>query len=250
MSPARSCDVDRGDDLDAGVGRVVRRRACPAPRPRRVSRRASGRDRRPARSRRALDRRRRAGRRLRGRDVDDRRLDTDAARPTVEHEVDVGTEVGAHVRGGRRAHASEAVGRRRRDASAERVEQRERDRMIGNAQPDRRRARPSPRPRSRSGRLRTHERQRPGPERGGQRARDVGDVARESSSCAPAAMCTITGWSSGRPLHRGRAACNASGFAASAPSPYTVSVGNATKPPRRSTATAASMSVTGSVTSS
>ena len=69
-------------------------------------------------------------------DVDDRRLDADAARAAVEHDVDVVAEVGAHVRGGRRAHAPEAVRRRRRDAAAERVEQRERERMVGHADTD------------------------------------------------------------------------------------------------------------------
>src|SRR3954465_10236841 len=46
------------------------------------------------------------------------------------------------------------------------------------------------------------------------------------------ATCTITGWSAGRPL-AANSFLIAAGFEASAPSPYTVSVGKATSPPSR-----------------
>jgi hypothetical protein len=43
------------------------------------------------------------------REVDDRRFDSDLARPAFEHEIDIRAEIGAHVRGRRRRHAAEAV---------------------------------------------------------------------------------------------------------------------------------------------
>jgi hypothetical protein len=81
------------------------------------------------------------------------------------------------VRRARRADTSEAVGRRRGDASTEGFEQRERNRMVRNPQTDRRTP-TSGRNRDHLRTLAEHERQRPGPERGGQGARDVGDIAR------------------------------------------------------------------------
>ena len=54
--------------------------------------------------------------------VDDRRLDPDRARPTVEHQVDVVAEVGADVGGGRRAHPAEPVGGRRGDGRVARAQ--------------------------------------------------------------------------------------------------------------------------------
>ncbi len=66
--------------------------------------------------------------------VDDRRLDTDVGRTPVEHDIDVGPQVRTHVRGGRGAHATEPVRRRRCDAPGERVEQRQRKGMSGHAQ--------------------------------------------------------------------------------------------------------------------
>ena len=61
----------------------------------------------------------RAASRTRPGAVDDGRLDADPARTTVEHEVDVAAEVGAHVGGSRRAHPAEAVGGRRGDPTTE-----------------------------------------------------------------------------------------------------------------------------------
>ena len=68
--------------------------------------------------------------------VDDRGLHADRARPVVEDDVDVVTEVGAYVAGGRRAHVPEAVRRGCRDAAAERTEQRQRHRLVGHAHAD------------------------------------------------------------------------------------------------------------------
>ena len=124
------------DELDAGIRRVVRRQAFPAPRPRRRCGAASGAPTISA-SRSSPTPPTRSTTRLVAGDVDDRRLDADRARTAVEHEVDVGAEVVAHVLRGRRAHAAEPVRRRRRDAAAERVEQRERDRMVGDTDADR-----------------------------------------------------------------------------------------------------------------
>ena len=87
-----------------------------------------------------------------------------AARSAVEHDVDVVAEVGAHVGGGRGAHAPEPVGRRRRDSAAERAQQRERDRLVGH--PQRRPCRSPPVTSSGTRSVRAqHERERPGPER-------------------------------------------------------------------------------------
>src|SRR5262245_44695610 len=66
--------------------------------------------------------------------VDDRALDTDAARTTVEHDVDIVSEIGAYIGGGGRAHATEAVGGWRRDPTTERSEQRVCERLSGDAQ--------------------------------------------------------------------------------------------------------------------
>ena len=65
--------------------------------------------------------------------VDDRRLDTDRARPAVEDEVDVVAEVGAHVIGSRRADPAEAVGRRCGQPAAEAGQQLQRQRMSRHA---------------------------------------------------------------------------------------------------------------------
>ena len=98
--------------------------------------------------------------------VDDRGLDADGAGPTVEHEVDVGAEVGPDVSGGGGTHPAEPVGRRRRDPGAEGRQQLQRQRLGGHPQPDGRR---------RAGDGVGHvvgpgqdERERPGPERLGQ----------------------------------------------------------------------------------
>ena len=48
----------------------------------------------------------------------------------VEHDVDVVAKIGAHVGRGGRADAPETIGRRRRDATAELLEQRERNGLI------------------------------------------------------------------------------------------------------------------------
>ena len=54
--------------------------------------------------------------------------------------------------------------------------------------------------------------------------------------------CTMTGWSAGRPF-TSNILRTAAGFAALAPRPYTVSVGNTTSSPARNTSTASSISV-------
>src|SRR5258708_27356419 len=56
--------------------------------------------------------------------------------------------------------------------------------------------------------------------------------------------CTITGCSPGR-LLASYSRCNAAGLRASAPSPYTVSVGNATSAPSRSALAATAMASVG-----
>ena len=61
------------------------------------------------------------------------------------------------------------------------------------------------------------------------------------------ATWTMSGWVDGRPF-TAKMRRTASSFSASAASPYTVSVGRPTSPPRRSTATAAAI-VSGEVTS-
>ena len=68
--------------------------------------------------------------------VHDRRLDADAARAAVEDDVDVTVEVGADVRGRRRAHPPEAVGRRCGNAVPERPQEALRERLVGDTQPD------------------------------------------------------------------------------------------------------------------
>ena len=75
-------------------------------------------------------------RRFAARAVDDRRLDADATRPAVEDHVDVVAEIGEHVGGGGGAHATEPVGRRCRHPTAERAQQRERERLVGDPQAD------------------------------------------------------------------------------------------------------------------
>ena len=108
--------------------------------------------------------------------VDDRGFHADAARPVVQDDVDVVTEIGADVAGGRRAHVPEAVRRRRRDAAAERTEQRECDRLIGYAHADGVAAAgdavEDPR------RASHHERERAGPQRLAEPAGGDGDARR------------------------------------------------------------------------
>ena len=215
--PAQDADTTPGVEQRRSARRHGRRRrrprrarrvrsataAFPAPRPRPVPRAPAVRRRR-ARAPSALDRSDAQDRaRLATVSVDDRRLDADAARTAFEHEVDVVAEVGAHVRGGRRAHPPEPVGRRRRD-------RRRRTRRATRARPDgpARAGRPSgahrsPRRRSRSDRLRSTSVSGPG-QNVAPRACGRRRVRRAaySSSAAPAAMCTITGWSAGRPFTR------------------------------------------------
>ena len=69
--------------------------------------------------------------------VDDRALDPDRARATVEDRVDVVAEIGAHVCRRRGADPAEPVGRRSRDPTGELAEQLEGERLVGDAQPDR-----------------------------------------------------------------------------------------------------------------
>ena len=69
----------------------------------------------------------------------------------------------------------------------------------------------------------------------------TGTSAAQSSSCPGAPRWTITGCSPGRPL-TAYSRASAPALSASAPSPYTVSVGKATRPPRRSVAAAREMS--------
>ncbi len=121
-----------GNELDTGIGRVVRREGA----------RRGDLPARPAREHRADDARelvladaadaQHDG--LGAGDVDDGRLDSDRARPTVEHEIDIVTEVVAHVLRRGRTHPTETVRRGRGDATAERVEQGERKLVIGDAQ--------------------------------------------------------------------------------------------------------------------
>jgi hypothetical protein len=61
--------------------------------------------------------------------IDDGGFDPDVALAAVEHHVDRGAELLAHMRGGRRAYASEAIGRWRCDTTRERGEQGLCDRM-------------------------------------------------------------------------------------------------------------------------
>ena len=177
--------VARGD-LDARPRASSATRACPAPRSRRpVTGSATG---RPSTSSTLLardaaeaqDRRVVAAARA----VDDRRLHARRAHGTaVEHDVDVVAEIGAHVRGGRRAHPPEPVGRRRGDAPAERpASKRERDRVGGHPQPAPCRGRRSPR-RARRAVAAHDDGERTGPERGRERAGVVGHVAAHASSC-------------------------------------------------------------------
>ncbi len=74
-------------------------------------------------------------------------------------------------------------------------------------------------------------------------AADGGIVAAHSASSSAPAMWTISGWFAGRPF-TANTRRTASGFEASAASPYTVSVGMATSPPARKTASARSTSLT------
>src|SRR5262245_24311452 len=57
------------------------------------------------------------------RKIDDRGFDADLARPALEHEIDVGAEILAHVRSGGRRDAAKAIGRRRGDRLAEFLQQ-------------------------------------------------------------------------------------------------------------------------------
>ena len=108
--------------------------------------------------------------------VDDRRLDADAARTAIEHDVDVVAEVGAHVRGGRRAHPPETVGRRRGNRAANASSNASATGCVRNAEADRRRDHRS-RPRTmRSDRLRNTSVSGPGQNAARQRVGNFGYV--------------------------------------------------------------------------
>jgi hypothetical protein len=66
--------------------------------------------------------------------IDDGRLDANVAGTAVEHEVDgspqVGPEILANVASARGTDGPEAIGRRRRNSATERLEKRERDRVV------------------------------------------------------------------------------------------------------------------------
>ena len=218
------------DDLDHASGRVVRRERARRPRRRRRRRAPS-----PSSSASvspgdaAEPQHAQAPRRA----VDDRRLDPDRARPAVEHERrrrrrGRGRTASAVVG----THPAESVRRRRGDATAERAEQRP-ARADGPAPADRRcRARrctssgtrDAAGPPASAGRASTR---RPGaraasgsrsPSRRARSASAPGARSRDARRAAPS---------------RRTAGAARRRFSASAPSPYTVSVGNATSPPRR-----------------
>ena len=221
----------------------MRRAACPARRPRPA---VAQRDRGPEdRVDRLAASRRRPGRSRARSPVQSTIVDSTPTRhgPAVEHEVDVVAEVGADVGRGGRAHPAEAVRRTaRRSPPPNAREQRERDRMVGHAEPDRVAA---------AGHLVGHPprtRRTTSVSGPGQHAsasaprRRVGHVDAQSSSCVGVGEVHDDRMV-GRPaLHRVQPRERVAGSSASAPSPYTVSVGNATSPPRRSAATATAIS--------
>ena len=129
--PLRQCGVVY--ELDSRVGRVVRGRGS-----RRRDLATHAQVYRPNES---LDLLLRDGTnaqdgRTRGGAVDDRGLDANATRSVIDHEVDVIAEISSYMLGGGRAHTSESVRRRRRNATAELIEQRQRDTLVGYTQRD------------------------------------------------------------------------------------------------------------------
>ena len=118
-------------------GRVVRLEHPRRPAAARVVTRRDRADRRRPRA--ARPRRRRGAARSAGRpSVDDGGLDPDRHGPPSRTRSTRVAEVGPHVGGRRRAHLAEAVGRRRGDSPAERLEQLEGHRVVGHPQADRR----------------------------------------------------------------------------------------------------------------
>ncbi len=121
------------------------------------------------------------------------------ARAAVEDVVDVVAEVGAHVFGRRRADPTEAVGRRGGEPAVERSEQLERQRVGRHAQADGVQPAGHHR-RDVGGRVRARTVSGPGQQASASVAAAAGTDDAHRASPSAAAMCTINGWSAGRPL--------------------------------------------------
>ena len=80
----------------------------------------------------------------------------------------------------------------------------------------------------------------PGQNASARRCAPAGTARAQCESSAASARCTMTGWSAGRPL-AAKIARTAAALPASAPRPYTVSVGKATSCPARSSSAARAM---------
>ena len=238
----RVATVGRVDELDARARRVVRRAACPAPRPRPWSRHG---DRAPDELLDASRARSPPTRRIAGR----RRVQSTIVDSTpTRHGPPSSTRSTSSPRSARtsprwsgspaRTGSPTAPRRRRRTrASSASATGWSGTRSPTVSSP------PSTASATRRAARAQHERQRSRPALAGERRARRRDVdATQSSSWSTDAMCTITGWSARPALHRGRAGAPRRRFAASAPSPYTVSVGNATSPPRADTSTARAIS--------
>ena len=114
------------------------------------------------------------------RKIDDRGFDADFARPALENEIDVRSQVLAHVRRGRGRYEAEAVGRGRGDAFSEALQQFMRDRMRRHAQPHR--VLPAGNEVRGLGRALEDERERAGPETLGELFRRRRHLARPGES--------------------------------------------------------------------
>ena len=137
------------------------------------------------------------------REVEDRRFDSDVAGAAIENHAHLPAQFLAHMLGGGRADAPEAICRRRGDARTERPQQGERHWMTRNTQANGILS---------AGHDIRHfvaaledQGQRPRPECARARASaSLGMLRAHTLSCSASGRCTINGWSAGRPLWQRR----------------------------------------------
>jgi hypothetical protein len=152
-------------------------------------------------------------------------------RAAIEHDAHRRAELVAYVGGRGRTDMPKAIGRWRGDATAELVQQLQRQGMVRHAQAHR--ILPAGDGVDHRRMALEYQRQGAGPEGVGEAVRHFPECRSPSARCAASGRCTISGWSAGRPL-AAKILATASALLASAPRPYTVSVGKATRSPARS----------------